>query len=365
MVVVAHVSDHGISLNSGTSACTIEDNESFLNALPTAREANGIYMFGSPANLLRGNRWHHNQDTGEQIQSGSNDVISIQNVSWANGDHGYDHLLATGSIHVGDVAYGNFRDGFSFEGSASGCSVHDCIAIENGLTTNEIDLWVDDNSFVGFSSDDNIFWNSTAVPLIKRGLVRYPTVQDWSAASGQDTRTFQADPRFADPANGDFHLMAGSPAIDAANTAVASWSALDADGHARVDDPLTPNTGLGPVPYADRGAFEYPASPFSTAGVNPPPAGDGRRLSVFPNPLSGTGEAVFETSRPGALRAGIYDLTGRCVRVLAGGEFAPGGSHRVSFEGTRDDGQRLEPGVYFLRVNGADGPLASRFLLIR
>jgi len=51
--------------------------------------------------------------------------------------------------------------------------------------------------------------------------------------------------------------------------------------------------------------------------------------------------------------------------LRAGGEFAPGGSHRVSFEGTRDDGQRLEPGVYFLRVNGADGPLASRFLLIR
>src|SRR6185369_231067 len=166
--------DHGISLLNGTVEVTVEGNEAFENADPDERRANGLFVAGS-RNVIRGNRWHHNQDSGEQFSPGSVDNVSIQNRSWANGDHGFDHNRATGTLHVNDVAYGNFKDGFSVEGSSTGTRLFNCIAIENGVTTNEYNLWVDEASTAGLLSNDNVLWNSGPQPPVKVGSSVYPT----------------------------------------------------------------------------------------------------------------------------------------------------------------------------------------------
>ncbi len=62
------------------------------------------------------------------------------------------------------------------------------------------------------------------------------------------------NPLLVDPGEGDLHLGEGSPCIDAANGPAAP--ALDIDGNPRVDDPDSPNTGVGP-PWADMGAYEH------------------------------------------------------------------------------------------------------------
>ena len=258
--LVSDNNDFGIALVSGVTASTIEDNESCRNARPATRIANGIYLFGSPGNTIRRNRLHHNQDSGLQIQAGSNDCIAYLNRSWSNGDHGFDHLEATGTIHVCDVAYGNYKDGFSIEGNASGTQLYNCIATDNGLTTNEFDLWVDLGSTPGFVSNYNIFWNSTLQPPVKYITTLYSNVSDYSAASGQDQKTLQANPQFVNPPAGDFHLGSGSPAIDDGNSGVPNWPALDADGFSRFDAPGVANAGTGPVTYSDRGALEFSGS---------------------------------------------------------------------------------------------------------
>ncbi len=69
-----------------------------------------------------------------------------------------------------------------------------------------------------------------------------------------------SDPLFAGP--GDFHLLPGSPAIDASdNLALPRGIITDRDGNPRfVDDPATPNTGVpggaGGAAVADMGAYE-------------------------------------------------------------------------------------------------------------
>ena len=135
--------------------------------------------------------------------------------------------------------------------NASSTKLYDCIAVDNGLTTNRYDLWVDAGSSSGFQSDYNLFWNSTTRPPVLYTLTMYSSVAAYSAASGQDAHTLQADPRFVDPSAGDFQLMAGSPAIDSGTSNLANWPTTDADGNDRFDDPDTPNTGSGPVPYAE------------------------------------------------------------------------------------------------------------------
>ncbi len=272
--VVSDNADHGIMLtessSGGATGCTIQDNESMRNAHPTIRSAVGIIVYGSPGNMVRRNRVHHNQDSGIQIESSSNYCSSVQNISWDNGDHGFDQLNAIGVSHVGDVAYHNLLDGFSIEGNAPNSSVFDCIAIDNGLTTNEFNLWVNFESSVGFTSDRNLFWNSTSQPPIKYISTIYSTIAAYSAATGHDAHSIQADPRFVNPAAGDFHLLAGSPAIDAADTGVPGWPATDAEGQPRGDDPATPNTGVGPVPYADLGALEFYVNPDAPPVVTAP-----------------------------------------------------------------------------------------------
>ena len=254
---------HGIML-TGSNDCTIEFNEGARNLLPGTRNANGIHLTGSSRNLIRNNRWHDNQDTGQHLQSGSNDNISTNNLSWNNGDHGFDHLGALNTFHTNDVCYGNFKDGFSIEGGSTGTRLYNCVAADNGITTAEFNLWISNDSKTGLVSNDNLFYNSTSQNPIKYGSSQYGLVTLFALASGQDTRSLQLDPRFVDPLGGNFHPAADSPLIDNGNSSIANWPTNDADGNARVDDPATPDTGIGPFPFADRGALE-----FQTAGLPP------------------------------------------------------------------------------------------------
>ena len=61
---------------------------------------------------------------------------------------------------------------------------------------------------------------------------------------------------------GNYYPNAGSPEIDSANSNAPSEPLYDVAGNSRIDDPATPNTGVGVRTYDDRGAYEYlPAGP--------------------------------------------------------------------------------------------------------
>jgi predicted outer membrane repeat protein len=85
--------------------------------------------------------------------------------------------------------------------------------------------------------------------------VTYCNVQGGYEGQGN----IDADPLFADPDNGDYHLSAGSPCIDAGdNTALPAGILTDLDGNPRfVDDPDTADTGFGAPPIVDMGAYEF------------------------------------------------------------------------------------------------------------
>lgn len=254
---VSDNNDHGIIVKKESARCRIANNESFRNARPGARAANGLDVDGSTDCVVENNRFHHNQDSGVQFVNGANNGLSRNNLSWANGDHGFDHVRATGIRHFHDVAYGNVRDGFSFEGMASGGAIFNSIAVNNGITSNEFNLWVDEASSEGFQSDYNIFWNATSHRPIKFRGFQLVSLAEYSAASGLDRHSRAADPRFMDPAAADFRLRAGSPAIDAASSDSAASPAVDAAARPRFDDPATVNSGTGAQNYADLGASEY------------------------------------------------------------------------------------------------------------
>ena len=86
-------------------------------------------------------------------------------------------------------------------------------------------------------------------------VVRYSDVQGGWPGVGN----LEADPLFADAANGNYRLAAGSPCIDAGDNTAIPLRSRDLDGGRRlVDDPATPDTGLpvGHKPIVDIGAYE-------------------------------------------------------------------------------------------------------------
>ena len=86
-------------------------------------------------------------------------------------------------------------------------------------------------------SDTLLIWNS----------VNYNTLAAFQAATGQMLNGINADPKWANIGARDFHLTAGSPAIDSASSGITGQPGSDVAGVARVDDPATTNSGRRPA----------------------------------------------------------------------------------------------------------------------
>jgi flagellar hook assembly protein FlgD len=62
----------------------------------------------------------------------------------------------------------------------------------------------------------------------------------------------------------------------------------------------------------------------------------------------GTSTVRLGIPAPGRVQIGVYDVTGRKVRLLADRIF-PAGEHALTWDGTDDAGRRVARGVYFVK----------------
>lgn len=160
-----------------------------------------------------------------------------------------------------------------------------------------------------------------------------------------------ADPRFVDPAGGDYHLQPGSPAVDAGDASAADLPATDIDGEPRV---LEGGSGQAVV---DIGADEFSIPDLVEIAVGDPPAsGDPGGGFLVADTVSneGTGDAGPFVIRyylsPDPETGGMAVLLGgtRSVAGLAVGEDSAG---TVAVTVPAD----LPLGTYFLVVCADDG----------
>lgn len=293
---VTNNSASGIFLSTTSNSNQVQANDVSSNAYGYVRSAAGIDVRG-PGNLIQGNRVHQNEDSGIQVFPGGDRTRIINNVVFANkgftttvqtncthpltgntvgcmtGDHGIDFSGVTGGQIVGNTVYGNATSGINVEGvpagTASGFTIANNIAVDNALKCpdgaggsvkcprNGGNIRVDTNSRLGTSLGSDLLFLSTAGPVVIWGTTSYTSLAAFRTATGQEGRGLQADPRFTSPSTSVFTLVGGSPAIDSANSDALGQTATDALAHARLNDPATPNTGIGIRTYDDRGAYEF------------------------------------------------------------------------------------------------------------
>jgi cathepsin K len=87
--------------------------------------------------------------------------------------------------------------------------------------------------------------------------------------------------------------------------------------------------------------------------------------AVGPNPFCGTTTLGLALPAPEHVELAIYDLTGRCVRVLDRG-LLPAGHHAYRWSGTDAAGRHVPAGLYFARLaRGTGEECRARLLMLR
>lgn len=148
---------------------------------------------------------------------------------------------------------------------------------------------------------------------------------DWTGGNPASNHIFNLDPRYANPEQYDFTLVADSPLLD------------------KADDGLA----LGDLRWA----------PTATSVAITPGAAQPEHFALaqnYPNPFNPSTRIAFELARPGHVRLVAYDLGGRQVAVLLD-EPRPAGPGVFEW---RAEG--LSSGVYFYRLFVGQTPVAVR-----
>jgi parallel beta-helix repeat protein len=272
-LVVGNTADHnsyaGIQLTSGSTRNEVRGNETFANARQYERAAPGIRLYSAPGNVVDGNVSHHNEDSGIEAYPGSNNTLIYNNVCYENGDHGIDNLTATGERIIGNTVYKNVTAGINVEGGSTGATLANNVSVDNGIKSprTHSDIRIERGSTDGTTMDYDLVWLTVPDTILIWSSTSYSSLAAFQAASGQESHGIQADPGWQSPGNGNFHLAAGSPGIDSANSGASGQPGTDVEGNPRADDPATQNTGVGPRPYDDRGAYEFQPGSASDAPV--------------------------------------------------------------------------------------------------
>lgn len=94
-------------------------------------------------------------------------------------------------------------------------------------------------------------------------------------------------------------------------------------------------------------------------------SGNALAASVSPNPLNPSGSLSFRTTKVGAVTVTMFDHAGRFVRTLFRESLVPAGYHDASIDGRREDGAKLPSGVYFYRVETAEGIAVGRIVILK
>lgn len=122
------------------------------------------------------------------------------------------------------------------------------------------------------------------------------------ANSSEHNNLFDLDPLFANPANGDYTLSLGSPAVDAGDPAIIHEFLFDgnADG--------IPGSDIGAFEYTD---FETPTvQSITRASANPTRAASVDFAVMFSEPVTGVDAGDFVLSTTGTAAASIGNVSG-------------------------------------------------------
>ncbi|MFC0005194.1 right-handed parallel beta-helix repeat-containing protein [Micromonospora siamensis] len=259
----------GISSSSATLVTAVDLDAATTGVTLTASSFSTIPRYDLPmgsvavrvagtGNTVTRSRIEGFSAAGILVAPGASGTVVSDNYIQAGGGDGIRNDSATGTAVTNNTVHQRCRDGVRIEGASTGVAVHNNVLVDNGYLglqncgrtgpggveigvygTTARDTRVDYNDvFHTNASSPQLY--SWGTPL---GLAAFRT------ATGQAAH--------------DRESRIQATRIDSANSAAPGYPTIDYSGLARADDPNVPDTGAGPITYADRGAFESVQSPVA------------------------------------------------------------------------------------------------------
>ncbi len=185
---------------------------------------------------------------------------------------------------------------------------------------------------------NSIVWDSGR-PVHLGSVLLDGTYSDVADSVWPGVGNISADPLFANPENGDYRLLPGSPCIDAGDPAL-----LDPDGS---------RSDIGAIPFDPT---------VGVAELSPAPARV--TLTNYPNPFNPSTAVAFDIPEPTAVKLAVYDVTGRHVCTLLDDHVAAG-TRRVVWDGTDAAVRNVASGVYVVRLMTTREMRIQRVTLVR
>lgn len=242
------------------------------NECSNSQIEHGIYFSNSADNpIIRYNKSHHNNACGihmnGDISLGGDGIISNArvegNIIYENGTNGGSGINGDGvqnSIFLNNLLYSNHASGLSLymidggDGAKNNKVYNNtiinasnarwCVNISDGSTGNSVynnilinlhptrgSISVSANSLTGFTSNNNIVINR----MSNDGGNSVISLSAWQGG-GQDANSLLAAAQasiFVDPTTFDYHLLAGSQAINAGSSSVSAFVTNDLDLNVR------------------------------------------------------------------------------------------------------------------------------------
>jgi hypothetical protein len=87
--------------------------------------------------------------------------------------------------------------------------------------------------------------------------------------------------------------------------------------------------------------------------------------SVWPNPLRADSKLQLVTTRSGPVRVRLFDVHGRLIRELVAERNVGPGKHEFPLVMKDRQSNRLESGIYFCRVEAAEGALMRQLSILK
>jgi hypothetical protein len=245
----------GIALDRATTGVLLKS----VAVGPTSSAGRASIDVAGSSNTILNSRATGGSVADIVLESGAADnTVANTAAEYNRSGGGIFNLGATGSAISNNTVDRNCNTGIRVDGTSSGVSVQNNVVFDNAanplnncpLTTPtdavEIGLYgaatagtvVDYNNvfhFAGPGSQTLYAWNSPV------GLTGFRIL------SGQAAHDRESD------------LVSDN--VDSANSAAPGYPSTDVAGHPREDNPLVPDTGAGPISYADRGMWELIPGP--------------------------------------------------------------------------------------------------------
>ncbi|MFC4149088.1 right-handed parallel beta-helix repeat-containing protein [Micromonospora mangrovi] len=316
----------GVTLDAATTGVKISAMTVTASLPDDADHGVGIRVEGD-GNTIVGNDIDHFTDAAIAVESGAADTVVANNQIAGGQGYGIHNHGGSGTAITNNTVTDRCLDGIRVDGTSTGVSVqNNLLTYGSPLGTDYCTDTVRHGVLLGVHDEavrDTVVDYNTA-DHYRSG---YPTPYAWNgtplslagfrAASGQAAHDLETgDPR----AN-----------YDSANSAAPGYPATDRVGKARVDDPAVPDTGAGPVTYADRGALETIRGPEA-------------RIALALDLGAGAVTADATSSRSGVAPIASYQFDWGDGTSTT--QATPVATHRYATRGTF---------IVYLRVTGTDG----------